>query len=547
MADRQIGGMFEVFGQPPANIQQFLTMNVREADGVIEFLHSDLVPKNDMALRNYVKAATNIAGHKFPGYKIQLRCITSQEFENMDHGRRNEEINESTKVQADVMQLINRCAKMGASDIHIDTHATESVIRARVNGELLVMQRIPKDMGGKYISVIYNTMCDVAESMYTGTEFQDAVFSRRILPQNLSGIRVACGPAMNGPFMVLRLLYNENIELIEGVNPLTQLGYNDVQVSLLERLVAQPSGIIFIAGPTGSGKSTTLKYIISDIARNPAINFISVEDPPEYHIEGVRQMPVAVRSNDDDRDAAFGKTIRSALRSDPDRIMIGEIRDTASSIMAITCAQTGHQVWTTVHANSSFAILDRMLALLIGPKYSERQAISVLSDPSIVNGLMFQRLAPVLCEHCRLPIRDHMDRLSNMEYKSLVRSMVERNTIVDPITGIMDKKKTLEAAQDMIADSVYVVNNHPENKCPHCVNGVTGRTVISELVYTNAEILDDVFSHSSIVAKRRWNNRNKDQTLQANARKLVVAGKLDPVHAIGIVGPLEADIAERAE
>lgn len=535
--------LLESFGQPPAAIQKFINMEVDDNNGKIIFIHSDLLPRGNAAFRSYIKTAIRIAETKYPEYNVETKTIPAKDFEEKDYSSRQDELVESSKIQSNVIQMISHCANIGASDIHIDSMKNEAVIRARVNGELAVIDRIASDLGRKYISVIYNTMCDTAESMYIESEFQDAVFARRSLPDKLSGVRVTCGPCMNGPFMVLRLLYNENIQLIPGVNPLSQLGYNEEQVQLLDRLVSQPSGIIFVSGPTGSGKSTTLKYIINKIAEDPAINFISVEDPPEYNIPGVRQMPIAVRSADDDRDAAFSKSIRSALRSDPDRIMIGEIRDSASAVMAITCAQTGHQVWTTVHANGSFAILDRMLALLIGPKYSERQAISVLSDPSIVNGLMFQRLAPVLCEKCRIPFKTAPHTLSKMQLESLGAAFLEKYQVTTAM-GQINQEATRKAVEEAIMDNVYLVN---KQGCPHCTNGIKGRTVVSELVYTTQNILHTVFSRNSISAKRRWNNENRDQTLQANARKLVISGKLDPVHAMLIVGPLEADLYEREE
>lgn len=535
--------LLESFGQPPAAIQKFISMEVDESNGIIYFTHSDLLPRGNSVFRSYLKTAIRIAQTKYPEYKVETKTIASKDFEEHDYSRQDELV-ESSKIQADIIQMISNCANMNASDIHIDTYQNEAIIRARINGELAVIQRIAKNMSEKYISVIYNTMCDVAESMYTGSEFQDAVFARKSLPAKLSGVRVTCGPSMNGPFMVLRLLYTENIQLIPGINPLTQLGYNDEQVDVLEQLVAQPSGIIFVSGPTGSGKSTTLKYIINRIAEDPSINFISVEDPPEYNIPGVRQMPIAVRSADDDRDMAFGKSIRSALRSDPDRIMIGEIRDSSSAVMAITCAQTGHQVWTTVHANGTFSILDRMLALLIGPKYSERQAVSVLSDPTIVNGLMFQRLAPLLCEHCKIPFKNAPKTLTKLQFSSLARSLAEKCRVMTSV-GQINEKATIKAVEEMIMDKVFLVNRSGE--CKYCNNGIKGRSVVSELVYTTQNILQDVFSRSSIAAKRRWNNQNREQTLQANARKLILDGKLDPAQAINIVGPLEADIMERDE
>lgn len=541
--------LMDAFGPPPVAIQPYLNIRIQEKDNIIYFLHSDVIARTESNFRNYHKAAEHICKKKYPGWTIEVKSIPAKEFETLDNERRENEIEEASKIQSEVVRLINQCASMSASDIHIDTSDDKAIIRVRVNGELSVLKSLPMEYSHKYISVIYNTMCDVAESMYTGTEFQDAVFARRALPRNLSGVRVACGPSMNGPFMVLRLLYTENIELIEGVHPLTQLGYNEEQVEILDTLATNPSGIILVAGPTGSGKSTTLKYIIKDAAKDPRIAFISIEDPPEYNIEGVRQMPISVRSADDDRDAAFGKSIRSALRSDPDRIMIGEIRDSASAIMAITCAQTGHQVWTTIHANGTFSILDRMLALMVGPKYSERQAISVLSDPSIINGLMFQRLVPRLCPDCKVPIKDAPERLKDLYWKSLINAFSEDYSVTDSITLGGDQEETRKKTREAIMENVYLVNPDREHKCenPRCKHGVVGRSVVSELVFTSQKVLDNVFhsGRGSIYAKRRWNFDNQKQTLQANARKLVISGELDPDHAINIVGLLEADLDER--
>lgn len=534
----------ETFGSPPVSIQAMVSMKVQ--DSQITIYHSDLLARSDVAFKNYIKSAREVVNVKFHGFTLEVKPMADSDFQEFNTSERTEEISENSKIQSDVLNLIERCAQARVSDIHIDTRAEQSIIRVRINGELATWQKHPKEYSNKIISVIYNTMCDVAEAMHTGTEFQDAVFARRAISEKLSGVRVTCGPSMNGPFMVLRLLYTENIELIEGVNPLRQLGYTEKQVDDLESLIVQPSGIILVSGPTGSGKSTTLKYIIKRIAEDNGLNVVSVEDPPEYNILGVRQIPVSVKSTNEDREAAFGKSIRSTLRSDPDRIMIGEIRDAASAIMAITCAQTGHQVWTTVHANGTFSILDRMLALMIGPKYSERQAISVLSDATIINGLMFQRLAPILCDDCKIPLKANgaIDKLSKMQLNSLINGF-RREHIIENQFGVLEDE-TRKNIMDYLFEHVYLVNNSVDSSCknPRCNSGVVDRTVISELVYTDAALLESVFSTSSTAAKRIWNSKNQTHTLQANARSLISKGKLDPRSAIANIGPIDADVKE---
>lgn len=532
----------ELFGPPPIEIQKFLGVEVDAEKGIIKMLHSSVISKSEPSLKTYFRGAQQTVKFSFPNYEIMLQSVDSKEFDASHGARIAEENDKTSKTQATIMQLIMEQGRLGASDIHIDSLQDKAIIRSRINGELSVIREISKQTAKSYIAIIYNTLCDVAESSYIERETQDAVFKRSsLLSTNLSGVRIACGPSINGPYMVLRLLYKENIELADNVNPLVQLGYNEKQVEVLGKLTIQPSGLIIIAGPTGSGKSTTLKYVIQGMAADKGINFMSVEDPPEYNILNVRQIPVSTRSNDEDRDAAFAKAIRAALRADPDKIMIGEIRDPASASMAVTCAQTGHQVWATLHANNAFSILSRMLSLMVGPKYTEQQAVSILSDPSIINCLMFQRLVPLLCDHCKIPFRDHPDGLTDFQFFSLCNSLGEICRQEAEFGGV-DQQATKEKILATIKDLVFLRNM---KGCPHCKDGIKGRTVVSELVYTTQQVLDNVFKHTTTYAKKCWNYENKDQTLQANARKLILAGHCDPGEVIKIIGPLEADLNER--
>jgi type II secretory ATPase GspE/PulE/Tfp pilus assembly ATPase PilB-like protein len=548
--------LYEDFGAAPQDIQSMVKVHVdRDESGndVIVLMHSSHLPKESRKLLNYMKTMERVAAIKFPTAEFVCREVSPEEFSNTETTQVEEEV---SKAQSQLLEVINRVAKFRASDIHIDTNEFDTRLRVRVNGDLIQYGSLEKPVGRTLCAVVYNTMCDVAESMYMEYERQDALFTKRFISKSLSGIRVTCGPGLHGPYMVLRLLYKENIS-IQGLDDstpvsfvssaLARLGYIKEQISDLTMVMMQPSGIVFTSGPTGSGKSTTLKYIIQGLARDTTRNVISVEDPPEYNISGVRQMPALVRSDNEARSEAFSQAIRSALRSDPDVIMIGEIRDTASGIMAITCAQTGHQVWTTIHANGTFSILSRMLALLVGPECSERQAKDILSDPMIVSGLMFQRLVPLSCHHCRVPLKDNFDRLSPLEYHALERAYREEFMVTAGLDGIESESATARNIRDNLAERVFLrrARKGDEPRCEHCSDGVTGRQVVSEFVHTTERVLSDAFEISIQKARRRWIGKHPNETLQANARKLVINGALDPRVAMACVGALDADVDMR--
>ena len=269
---------------------------------------------------------------------------------------------------------------------------------------------------------------------------------------------------------------------------------------------SRPEGINIIAGPTGSGKSTTLQRVLLSIQQESrgAKHIITVEDPPEYPMPGIVQTPVANVSSSEERSEAFQNAIKSTMRLDPDVIMIGEVRDPPSAKLAFEAAMTGHQVWTTVHANNVFAIFDRLIGLGIPP--------NLMADPSIVKGLICQRLVKVICPHCRVPIQDVWDRYSDAQQRRVMG---------------------LGSCED-----VHVAGPG----CKHCENtGVIGRTVVPEIIVPDQKLMMHIRRGDRDRAYAYWKETG-GKTMLDVAKDKIVAGLIDPFQAELVVGLLDAGL-----
>lgn len=406
--------------------------------------------------------------------------------------------------------------KLRASDIHIRIYLEQwAEILFRIHGSMTHIRRINWEEGRKLCQAIYQSIADVADPTYREGVPQDARIARAAdLPDGLTGIRIASGPHAHGSYMVLRLLY----EAVEGVSGglgdrLRHLGYSEQHILSIELMRRRPAGMNIIAGPTGSGKSTTLKHTMESILlTRPDLNLMSVEDPPEYPMAGVVQVPVTNAESQEARAEAFTKTIRLALRSDPDIIMIGEIRDAESARLAIQASMTGHQVWTTLHANDAFNILSRMVDILAT---QAGNPMNTLADPSILTGVIAQRLIKTLCPHCKIPFR--------MGHR-LIPEDVEGRLI-----KVMD-------ASDF--NSVYLRGQG----CTHCRNGIAGRTVVAEVVCPDPKMMDFFRTDGITAARNYWLKEQKGKTFIHHAISKIRDGIVDPVLAEEVVGPLTMDM-----
>jgi type IV pilus assembly protein PilB len=276
-----------------------------------------------------------------------------------------------------VNSIIFQAAEDGASDIHFEPQEDALAVRLRIDGVLHEVQRIPKRMmAGVTTRLKVLAKLDIAERRkpQDGRISLNAAAAGRLLD-----VRVATLPTVEGESVVMRLL-----DKSKKAPTLTELGLADDMRVKMEELIRRPTGAILVTGPTGSGKSTTLYAALTEINR-PEINIITVEDPVEFRLGGVNQVQINQRAG-----LTFAAALRSILRSDPDVVMVGEIRDGETAKISIEAALTGHLVLSTLHTNDAPGALTRLNEMGVEP----------FLTGSAVSAVLAQRLARKLCTHC---------------------------------------------------------------------------------------------------------------------------------------------------
>ncbi len=271
--------------------------------------------------------------------------------------------------------------KSQASDIHLEMVTGALSIKYRIDGVLMSIGVIKgPDLAEQVISRIkVMSELDIAERRVP----QDGRFKVSIQGREID-FRVSIMPSIFGEDAVLRILDRQALsDHVEGLT-LNQLGFNAADIQLLRRLSSEPYGMLLVTGPTGSGKTTSLYAAISEVNKGHD-KIITIEDPIEYQLPGVLQIPV-----NEKKGLTFARGLRSILRHDPDKIMVGEIRDAETAQIAIQAALTGHLVFTTVHANNVFDVIGRFSHMGVDP----------YSFVSALNGIAAQRLVRRLCPHC---------------------------------------------------------------------------------------------------------------------------------------------------
>jgi type IV pilus assembly protein PilB len=273
-----------------------------------------------------------------------------------------------------------------ASDIHIESRDQEVAIKYRIDGVLhYAMPPIAKDWQSTIISRIkVMSELDIAEKRVP----QDGRFRVRY-KNRLIDFRVSIMPTIHGEDAVLRVLDKESMSEKFAKLSLDVVGFSENDIAKFRRYILEPYGMVLVTGPTGSGKTTTLYAALSEI-KNDEDKIITIEDPVEYQIKGITQIPV-----NEKKGLTFARGLRSILRHDPDKIMVGEIRDQETAQIAINSALTGHLVFTTVHANNVLDVLGRFLNM----------GVEAYNFVSALNCILAQRLVRVTCEHCKRPVK----------------------------------------------------------------------------------------------------------------------------------------------
>jgi len=273
-----------------------------------------------------------------------------------------------------------------ASDIHIETGSEGVVIKYRVDGLLF---RAMEPLAEKFQSAIISRIKVMSELDISEKRIpQDGRFKVR-LNNRVIDFRVSIMPSIYGEDAVIRILDKESIASdLKGLT-LDTLGIAGPELKSIRRLIREPFGMVLVTGPTGSGKTTTLYGALSEIL-NDSEKIITIEDPVEYQLKGVLQIPV-----NEKKGLTFARGLRSILRHDPDKIMVGEIRDSETAQIAVQSALTGHLVFTTVHANNVFDVINRFIHMGIDP----------YNFVSSLNCVIAQRLIRTICPHCKKAVK----------------------------------------------------------------------------------------------------------------------------------------------
>jgi type IV pilus assembly protein PilB len=276
-----------------------------------------------------------------------------------------------------------------ASDIHIETESDSVVVKYRIDGVLqLAMQPMAKEHHSTIITRIkVMSELDIAERRVP----QDGRF-RVKYSGRLIDFRVSIMPTIHGENAVLRVLDKESMSEKFRNLVLDVVGFDPDDLRRFRRYILEPYGMVLVTGPTGSGKTTTLYAALNEI-KTDEDKIITIEDPVEYQIHGITQIPV-----NEKKGLTFARGLRSILRHDPDKIMVGEIRDTETAQIAIQSALTGHLVFTTVHANNVVDVLGRFLNMGVEP----------YNFVSALNCVLAQRLVRTICQHCKTRV-DYTD------------------------------------------------------------------------------------------------------------------------------------------
>jgi type IV pilus assembly protein PilB len=269
-----------------------------------------------------------------------------------------------------------------ASDIHIETRNSEVVVKYRIDGVLqYAMKPLDKDWHATILSRIkVMSELDIAERRVP----QDGRFRVRYRGRDVD-FRVSIMPSVHGEDAVLRVLDKETLSEKFRNLTLDVVGFDQEEVTRFRRYIHEPYGMVLVTGPTGSGKTTTLYAAVNEI-KNDEDKIITIEDPVEYQVRGITQIPV-----NEKKGLTFARGLRSILRHDPDKIMVGEIRDQETAQIAINSALTGHLVFTTVHANNVTDVIGRFINMGVEP----------YNFVSALNCILAQRLVRVICENCK--------------------------------------------------------------------------------------------------------------------------------------------------
>ncbi|WP_300335740.1 GspE/PulE family protein [Accumulibacter sp.] len=373
-----------------------------------------------------------------------------------------------------VNSTVYDAVRAAASDVHLESTPTGITIKYRLDGVLDTVAQISGVALAEQVVSRLKVLAelDIAERRTP----QDGSFRVQVAGRDID-LRVSIMPSIHGEDAVVRILDKRGVIEAHGALTLDLLGFDQHSLKALRRLVEEPYGMLLVTGPTGSGKTTTLYGAISEI-NNGRDKIITIEDPVEYQLPGVLQIPV-----NDKKGLTFARGLRSILRHDPDKIMVGEIRDRETAEIAVQSALTGHLVLTTVHANNVFDVFGRFTHMGIDP----------YAFASALNGIWAQRLLRVNCARCSEPYAP-----SDAELERFA----------------------------MAADDLARFDFRRGSGCGDCRGtGYRGRKAVAEILNLNDELRELIIDKRPIRQLKEVAYRNGTRSLTDAALRLVAGGE----------------------
>ncbi len=428
-----------------------------------------------------------------------------------------------------VRELFARAMDKKASDIHIACMGSYATVSFRRMGFMTDEEVLDGDKGLMLVRALFQGQISQAEGGFSLYERQDGrIAGQNFLPEGLYAVRLHSEPVQDphggrpGVVLAMRLLSDAADSTGTLEERLTRLGFDREQQALLQDS-ARLGGMTIISGPTGHGKTTVLKNIMESMAHDtPTRSYYSLEDPPEYPIRGVHQLNVLTKSaSDAERRRAFMEALAGLMRSDPDVILLGEVRYREAAEAAVQAALTGHSIWTTVHAGSALSIITRLHEM--GLPYASICAENVLT------ALTYQRLVPVLCPQCKIRLKDHPEALEGLSAGLLQR--------------LMRISRAAGSGGEGLPEEICLRGPG----CPACSHmGIAGLKVAAEVVSLRDPLLRSLLREGrEREARLYWRCILHGRTYLDQARERVLSGEADPVLSEERLGTtLDADLDE---
>ena len=414
---------------------------------------------------------------------------------------------DTTKITSEQTKLADEILtygiNVGASDIHITPQKEGAVVEFRIDGKIRPSNIVLNDTDEVMITNIYKRNAKLEVNNLVGQDgrftFLGRDFRLSTQPYGNSGRRNK---------VVLRVIGSS-----DTVQPFEKLSFSEEEIKQLRRLISKPSGIILVCGPTGEGKSTTLYSCINELADTTNSVIVTVEDPIEKYIDGVAQTQVRLATSEHNS-LTFEKALRSMLRQDPDIIMVGEIRDKETAVVAVQASQTGHLILSTLHVRNSISVFRRL----------EDMGANVSGFAEQIVGVSSQRLLSVNCPHCRKAV------VSKLNERLREQDLTILKDGIDEVTGIIGKVTYESVGCD---------------KCNH--TGIEGRIPIIEIIEFNNYLRDYFSVRRGLIEIEKYLRKNLQfKSLWDKGMAYVADGKVSLKELLSCIDPDE-DLREELD